>query len=514
LKLFAMLPEAGSSRHSPSAAGRVFIDPDPAALYLGQLSLQDHLRATGIHEPFLLRRLLGELDWTGFEARYAPAGRAPYAPRSMLGLILYGILQGVSSLRGLERLARLDLGAMWVSGGVCPDHANIGRFITLQDELLTGAFFIELTRRVLQATGTGGGSVAGDGTVIEAACSHYGLLKEEAARQRLAEARAAAAQAPADKRQQAVLAQSQQAHEVLQARQAARASKGKASDQLCIGRHEPEAVVQPLQRGRGMGPSYKPSVLANAGRVVVGMAVDPSSETRVLETMLAQSAASSGEAVADLLLDAGYFSAPLLAACVARNINLLCPEGQVAGQPKRSDKYFPKGQFVYDEYRDAYQCPQQQWLTPLDRYRGNDRQPGYVRYATPMCRDCPVQAQCTRGQRRAIKRYAGDELKDALRGVMQQPPAQAFYVKRQAMVEPVFSALRERQGLNRFRRRGLAGVRREFALPILAYNLGRAVVAWLTFIFGLFAAVFEPLAFPCVSRRIVGSNPRPLPLAA
>ena len=54
---------------------------------------------------------------------------APYAPRLMMGLILYGVMQGVHSLRQLERLARLDLGCMWVTGGIAPDHANIGRFV-------------------------------------------------------------------------------------------------------------------------------------------------------------------------------------------------------------------------------------------------------------------------------------------------------------------------------------------------------------------------------------------------
>ena len=45
------------------------------------------------------------------------------------------------------------------------------------------------------------------------------------------------------------------------------------------------------------------------------------------------------------------------------------------------------------------------------------------------------------------------------------------------MVEPVFRVLQQRQGLTRFRRRGLAAVRREFALPVMAYNLGRRAVA-------------------------------------
>ena len=43
------------------------------------------------------------------------------------------------------------------------------------------------------------------------------------------------------------------------------------------------------------------------------------------------------------------------------------------------------------------------------------------------------------------------------------------------MVEPVFSHLRGRQRLYRFRRRGLAGVRVEFALHAMAYNVSRVL---------------------------------------
>ena len=58
---------------------------------------------------------------------------------------------------------------------------------------------------------------------------------------------------------------------------------------------------------------------------------------------------------------------------------------------------------------------------------------------------------------------------------MTDPERRRRYRQRQAMVEPVFSVLKHRQGLTRFRRRGLAAVRREFALHVMAYNLGRAL---------------------------------------
>lgn len=89
-------------------------------------------------------------------------------------------MQGVSSLRGLERLARLDLGCMWVTGGIAPGHANIGRFIHMHSESLTESFFESIVQTTLIMTGAGIASLAGDGTVIEAACSHYKVCREEA----------------------------------------------------------------------------------------------------------------------------------------------------------------------------------------------------------------------------------------------------------------------------------------------------------------------------------------------
>jgi len=59
--------------------------------------------------------------------------------------------------------------------------------------------------------------------------------------------------------------------------------------------------------------------------------------------------------------------------------------------------------------------------------------------------------------------------------VLNQPAARATYRRRQAIVEPCFAELRERQGLKRFHRRGLRAVRAEFALHCIAFNLKKAV---------------------------------------
>jgi hypothetical protein len=87
-----------------------------------------------------------------------------------------------------------------------------------------------------------------------------------------------------------------------------------------------------------------------------------------------------------------------------------------------------------------------------------------------------LRADCTQSRDgRRIKRYTGDAAKEAMRAKLTTAEARARYRQRQAMVEPVFSQLKEVQGLRRFRRRGLAKVRLEFALHVAAYNLSRVV---------------------------------------
>ena len=49
-------------------------------------------------------------------------------------------------------------------------------------------------------------------------------------------------------------------------------------------------------------------------------------------------------------------------------------------------------------------------------------------------------------------------------------------------MEPVFSHLQLQQGLTRFRRKGIEGVRVEFALHALAFNIGRVVALKARFI--------------------------------
>lgn len=476
--------ELDSARHAPAKAthatkpgGASFNRPDPRDIRLGEVRLDEHLEAMGTDDALRMRELLDAQDWSVFEQQYKPGGRPPYAPQAMLGLILYGIVKGVSSLRGLEELARLDLGAMWITGGLCPDHASLGRFVQLHDGQITGEFLTELTGAVLKATHSGVETVAGDGTVVQAAASRYHTIKLEAAREAAGEAQREAQAHGEDAERSARAARAEEVKETLERRVAARRAKGKAVEGMKISPTEPEAVIQPL-KDKTRAPSYKPNILANEQRVILAWDLDPSSETAGVGTLLDQ-ARSLGE-VKTALFDAGYHCETVIEASDTRQIELLCPEGRALGKEdwtRQSKKQYPKSQFTYDIESDTYTCPAGERLHRIESWQGKTTDERYTRYTTTVCSECAQRSQCTKNQRgRRITRYPIDTAKEALRQSMSEAPNRERYRQRQAMVEPVFSVLKLKQGLTRFRRRGFAGARREFALHVMAYNLSRVLV--------------------------------------
>lgn len=477
----ASTPETGPAAGSPRKQAPRFEEPDPRLIRINEQRLDQLLDQVGQRAPLKIRAWLGQMSFGEFEQAYEPGGRPAYAPRAMVGLILSGIMQGITSLRDLERFARTDLGCWWVSGGIMPDHSILGRFIQRHAELLSEEFFDRLARKVLKLTGSGTGVVAGDGTVIEAAASRYRQMRAEALAQALQAAREAA---QGQAQPSAGVEQLERAQSILDSRRQQRQAHGKDASGLTINPHEPEAVVQPQKDKQRYAASYKPSVLANDKRVIVAATVHASSETAVVEQLLDQ--AQGHGKIDTALFDAGFFATDIIQATAQRQIELLCPEGQSQGSSwnKHSDKQLPKSAFDYQAAADCYRCPAGHSLTPVARYNGKASAAAYTEYGTDACAGCALRERCTHSaQGRRIKRYPIDAQKDALRAKMAQAEARQRYVQRQAMVEPVFSALRDRQGLQRFRRKGLAAVRVEFALHAMAYNLSRALARVLADIF-------------------------------
>ena len=470
-----------------------FEDPSPEGIWIGRENLREFLSESEQEEVFEIREYLRGRDWSELERDYTGGGRRPYHPAALLGLVLFGMMEGKSSLRQLESMARSDVRCWWLTGGIFPDHSVIGRFLNRHEEELSGAFFEQLTAGVLERMGSGARRLAADGTLVQAAASRYRRVQEEAAQVQAEKARREAQAEPKDGRLRERAKAAEEVLETVRQRKRERRKQGHCSRSVAVSPSEPEAVIQPIKE-RFTVPAYRPSVMANPERVIVAQAVDAKSETEVVGQLLEQARRVSGTGVEELLCDPGYFQMDVLQECQRQGVGeVLCPPGprwdedQQRWIKRSGSRVLPKSEFHYDQQQDCYWCPAGQ---RLDRVGGsNDRGRPYYTYGGADCRNCELRAQCTSSVKgRTIKRYQGEELKEELATRMNQPESRERYRRRQGMVEPVFGELKHIQGLQRFRRRGLQRVRLEFSLHAMAHNLRRLLARS--------AGPFQPLLAP------------------
>ncbi len=454
----------------------VFCDPAPDRIAVGSLVLAQFMEMHSLGWVVDMRKLLRGLDWQAYVSRYKPGGRHPYHPAAMVGLLLLGHMTGRTSLRQMEAMARTDLRAWWLTGGVMPDFTSLCRFVQRHQDDLTEATFEALTAKILKLLGSLAASVSIDGTVVQAAASRWHLLKQEAAAAAATQTRQAADAAPNDKALANKAQMAQAAHETVLERDQRRTARGREPEAK-VAPCEPEAVYQPLKHG-GYAPSYKPSAAANADRIITGKDVHPCNEVTQVDHLLAQTERVAGAPVTTALFDAGYNAAEVLDIGECRGIELLIPEGKSTGSDEswvQARTKLGKDKFSYGAETNSYTCPQGRRLVFDHRCKSSGGKPAYVRYKSQDCRDCPLAERClSKGARqRTLKRYAHDGRKDALRLKMQQPEIRQRYKKRQAHIEPVHSEQKRVQGMTRFRRRGLRRVKLEYSLHCMAHNLRR-----------------------------------------
>ena len=455
-----------------------FKDDDPYHLVIGDQRLDQMLIDNEMGWVVELRKILMSLDYSLLTASYCQRGRKAFHPRTVLGLIVYGLFMRQKALRDLEALSRANIGAWWVCGGHRIDHSTIGKFVQLHQEVLSEEFFTAAAKWVVSRLQLRAGLSSIDGTVIESAGSHWKAIKVEAARLAAQEASVLSAGDVSDQRLHEASAAANEVAEIAQQRCEERRKQGKSTETVAVVPSDPQAVIQPRKDGV-MRPGYKASTLMHEAGVIVGQHVHASSEGAAVKPLLEEHHKIFGQAPPTLLLDAGFHNGPQLQELCEQGIDVLCPSGKAMGEDdweKQGRKgMFAKTQFQYDDQRDVFVCPAGEQLTFTDRGK-NARGRNYRRYRTAACTQCKLRGQCTDSTRgRSIKRYSGDEYKEAMALVLLQPRARQVYRQRMRIAEPVHAELRERLGLRRFHRRGVSGVRAEFALYCIAFNLKKAL---------------------------------------
>lgn len=500
-EMFSGLPAQNTKRPRLT---KKFVDPDPNFLRVGELPLRDFLEQAHADLPLKVRDIIREIDYTSFTEKYDLNGRAPYHPAVIMGLVIYGILKNQGSLRQLESLAAMDLGAHWITGGVIPDHTTIGRFLQLHADTITHEFFEDLTRRLIKKIAKPTHDWAIDGTIIESVGSRYQTLKLEAAKELLAELETQEHCEPPNSttpmpepfeksnhrpnvkketetsNKNANLDKLRQAIEVGEnhdARQREKGSKGKSAPttvQVCL--TDPEAIVLKTKH-RTFAPGYVILLVTGMNRIIYAYNVDQFSENESIDQLLAQASRVAGPPK-NLLMDTGYFQKKIAELAKLLDAIMICPPKKSTLEEPENLEFFSKDFhfpfFEGEESKDDYlECPAGEKLTcgppREDGRRGT--QDRVFSTKPSICAACHLKSQCTPSHRKVTR----NDYLEELRKIYADDDNQKLYKQRMHTVEPAIGSIKIDHGLTKLKRLGKRGALLDVCLVACAHNIKRTI---------------------------------------
>src|SRR5690554_577384 len=106
-------------------------------------------------------------------SHYVGGGRAPFHPKMLLKVILYGYTQNVKSSRKIAQMVRENLPMMWLAGMQTPDHRTINEFRGVRMPKMMESVFEQLIIQLVEQGLVELDHIFVDGTKIEANANKY-----------------------------------------------------------------------------------------------------------------------------------------------------------------------------------------------------------------------------------------------------------------------------------------------------------------------------------------------------
>ncbi|WP_225434131.1 transposase [Peribacillus tepidiphilus] len=109
-------------------------------------------------------------------SHYKGGGRSSFQPKMMLKIILFGYSQKVYSCRGIEKLIRENIPAMWLAAMQQPDFRTINEFRGERMKVLMDELFEVMILKLIDEKYITMENYFLDGTKIEANANKYSFV--------------------------------------------------------------------------------------------------------------------------------------------------------------------------------------------------------------------------------------------------------------------------------------------------------------------------------------------------
>jgi transposase len=428
-----------------------------------------------------------DLEGEGFSVRESPEGRPNYASDHLLKVVLYGYFNRIRSFRKLEAACHEQMGLIWLTGRLVPDHNTLWRFWRENRRGLRRLLRLGV-RAAMRANLVGLALHAADGTKMRAQASNDSAKSSEQVKELLEALDRSIEQYfeeldRAGEREQGQAGYELPEHwgEQMLRREQLRelAQQMEIEERSSIGQLEREArFMKTRSEGTVLAYNAQSVVDEQSGLIVAADVIGEGNDNHALVPMLEQVEENLGEVAQQTVADAGYFSGEQLEAAEGKRYPILVNESE-EGKSGTGSEYHAS-RFVYDEQKDCCICPRGQEL----RFRGQKTGPrGELlrEYHCGQYKQCPVRWTCSKEKRgRTIRLGVHHQAIRRQRQKREEPGARALMSQRKRIVEPVFGLIRAVMEFRRFSVAGIEATRVQWSLVCTAFNLRRLYPHWVT----------------------------------
>lgn len=417
------------------------------------------------------------------KAAAAQTGRPPYAPADLLRLYLYGYLHRTRSSRLLERECHKNLEVIWLLRALKPDFKTIADFRKDNKPALKHVCR-QFTLLCKKLDLFGGELIAIDGSKFKAVNSKDRNYNEKKLRELIAhidtriEKYLSQLDAVDDDEQSEPAPTAltrQQLQEKIAALQERKDNYEELAakldeDQKQVSATDPDARLMHTRDGAQVSYNVQSAVDSKHKLIVAQEVVNEVADYNELAAMARQAKEAIGVEKIEAVADKGYYNQAQVERCLEAGITPFMEKADTSANTKLG--LFGKSKFKFDAAKDVYLCPGEKELTYRFSTTEKDRELRYYRASD--CKHCAIKSQCTRNKaNRTITREAGEHLMEEMAARLKEKPW--MMKKRKALVEHPFGTMKRAMNAGYFLCKGLAAVRAEFSLTVLAYNLKRVL---------------------------------------
>lgn len=419
-------------------------------------------------------------EWKGNKK----GGRKSYPPGSMLGLLVYGYFNGISSSRKLERETYRNIEVLWFMGGLQPDYWTICEFRRTNQGLI--ADFLKTFRHFLiNGSYASKDKIVFDGTKVKAYAKRD-MLTPEGIQKKLKNIDKSIAEYLSkiesndchDNELDLAKVEIEELKERIRKLEKLKSKLGHTSKELeksgkkRIAPNDKDAVLVKGREGKYPGYNVQTGVEPKGHFIMMdNVTVDPVDQQQLLGCV-ESTAKELGEIPEEVSADKGYGNMSQILE-LEESGKTKC---YIPLQQTRRDKEEKDGiKFEYDKQSDTYTCPQGKKLKLYSKNR-KQRSPVYNIYKCHECDNCPIHEKCTQSKTgRMVKRNIKQEEINQYKQKLESDYSKEKINERKQVVEHPFGTIKWLMGKFNFILTGNEKVQIEFDLYSTAYNIKRLV---------------------------------------